>query len=163
MPLCLHPTFYYVAYKVRPITCQCRHRRGVNVKLYSLMSGPDKVSWPTPRPGHFTPGKETRHPLYKRLARTRRRYGQARKYSPLTGFKPRTAQPVTSRYTDWAIPAATQPRKGEWKVLYKFIKQFNETFLCIICSNTDLAPSTTQTRLVLHTSIPFPQMPLPYL
>jgi hypothetical protein len=34
-------------------------------------------------------------------------FGRARKISPPTGFDPRTVQPVTSRYSDWAIPAHT--------------------------------------------------------
>jgi hypothetical protein len=37
------PHIYYVSYTVHPITHQCRHRRGVNIKIYSLISGPDGV------------------------------------------------------------------------------------------------------------------------
>jgi hypothetical protein len=33
------------------------------------------------------------------------RSGQVRKISPLPGFDPRTAQPVASQYSDYAIPA----------------------------------------------------------
>ena len=49
---------------------------------------------------------KTRYPLYRRLGETQGPSGRVRKISPLTGFDPRTAQPVASRYTDWAIPAA---------------------------------------------------------
>jgi len=35
--------------------------------------------------------------------------GRTRKFSPQQGFDPRAAQPMDSRYTDWAIPAATYP------------------------------------------------------
>jgi hypothetical protein len=54
------------------------------------------------------PGK-TRHPLYRRLGVPQGRYGRVRKFSPTSGFDPRTVQPVASRYTNWAIPA-TQHR-----------------------------------------------------
>ena len=41
----------------------------------------DEAVWLTPRPGRFTPRKETR------------------------GFDPSIVKPVASLYTDWAIPA----------------------------------------------------------
>ena len=41
----------------------------------------------TPRPGRFTPGKETRYPLYRRLSGPQGRYGQVRKISPHTGIR----------------------------------------------------------------------------
>ena len=46
-----------------------------------------------------------RYPLYRRLGGPQGRSGRVRKISPSPGFDPRTAQPVVSRYTDWAIPA----------------------------------------------------------
>ena len=51
------------------------------------------------------PGK-TRFPLYRRLDGPQGRSGRVRKISPPPGFDPRTVQPVASRYTDFAIPAA---------------------------------------------------------
>ena len=51
------------------------------------------------------PGK-TRYPLYRRLGGPQGRPGRVRKISPEPEFDPRTFQPVASRYTDWAIPAA---------------------------------------------------------
>jgi len=44
--------------------------------------------WSTPRPGRFTPGKETRYPLYRGLGGPQGRCGQVRKI----------VQPVASRY-----------------------------------------------------------------
>jgi hypothetical protein len=60
--------------------------------------------WPTPRPGHFTPRKETRYPLYRRLCGPQDPFRLVRKISPLPGFDPRTVQAVVSRHNDWAIP-----------------------------------------------------------
>jgi hypothetical protein len=44
------------------------------------------------------PGK-TRYPLCGKLGEP------GREISHLPGFDPRTAQPVASRFTDWAVPA----------------------------------------------------------
>jgi hypothetical protein len=51
------------------------------------------------------PGKESRHPLYRRLGGTQGRSGQVRNTLPPPAFDSRTVQPVASRYTDWAILA----------------------------------------------------------
>jgi hypothetical protein len=58
----------------------------------SLTSALDGGEWLTPRPGRFTPGKETRYSLYRRLGRPEDRSGRVRKISPLPGFDPRTVQ-----------------------------------------------------------------------
>ena len=51
----------------------------------SLTSELDGGGWLTPRLGHFTsPGKETRHPLYRKLGGPQGRSGQAQKISPPT-------------------------------------------------------------------------------
>jgi hypothetical protein len=42
--------------------------------------------WITPRPGRFTPGKETRYPLYRKLGGPRSRCGQVRRISPQPAF-----------------------------------------------------------------------------
>jgi len=55
------------------------------------------VGWSSPRIRCFTPGKETRCPLYRRRGEHRARCGRVRKISPLPGFEPRTVQPVGSR------------------------------------------------------------------
>ena len=56
-------------------------------------------------PGRFTPGKETRYPLCKRLDEPQGHSGRVRKVSPTPGFDPRTFQRLASRCTDWAIPS----------------------------------------------------------
>jgi hypothetical protein len=61
--------------------------------------------WLTPRPGRFSPGKETRYPLYRRLCGPQGRSGRVRKISPPLEFDPRTVQPVASHCTVWTIPA----------------------------------------------------------
>jgi hypothetical protein len=66
----------------------------------SLTLALDEGGWSTPRPGRFTPGKETRYPLYRRLGGPQGRSGRVRKISPPSGFDPRTVQLVASRYTD---------------------------------------------------------------
>jgi len=55
-------------------------------------------------PAALPPGK-TRYTLYRRLGGLQGRSGRVRKISPPPGFDIRTVQPVTSRYTDCAIPA----------------------------------------------------------
>ena len=55
-------------------------------------------------PAALPPGM-TRYPLYRRLGRPQGRSGRVLKISPPPGFDPRTAQPVASRYTDYANPA----------------------------------------------------------
>ena len=63
--------------------------------------------WSAPHSGPFTPGKETRYPLYIRLGGPQGLSGRAWKTSPTSGFDPRNVQPVASCYTDWAISVAT--------------------------------------------------------
>ena len=58
-----------------------------------------------PRTGRFTPEKDTRYPLYRRLGGLQGPSGRVRKISLPPGFYPQTVQPVETRYTDWAIPA----------------------------------------------------------
>jgi hypothetical protein len=45
------------------------------------------MEWLAPRPGRFTPKKETRYPLYRRLDGPQRRRGRLRKISPPTGIR----------------------------------------------------------------------------
>ena len=73
----------------------------------SLTSELDEGGWSTPGQGRFTPGKETRYPLYRRLGWLQGRSGRVRKTSLPPGFNPRTVQAVGSRYTDCAIRANT--------------------------------------------------------
>jgi hypothetical protein len=70
----------------------------------SLTSALDRSGWLTPRPGCFTPGKETRYPFYRRLGGPQGMSGRVRKISsPLPGYDSRTVLPIQSRYNDWAI------------------------------------------------------------
>jgi hypothetical protein len=45
-------------------------------------------------------GKETRHPVYRRVGGPQGPSGRVRKFSPPPGFDPRTVQPVASRYNE---------------------------------------------------------------
>jgi hypothetical protein len=78
----------------------------------SLTSALDGGWWSKPRPGHFTPAKHTRYPLYRGcVGPTAGVEGQGKSSLP-QGFHPLTVEPVESRYTDYAIPAhATLLRK----------------------------------------------------
>ena len=68
-------------------------------QLYSFLNlGTRCGGWSTPRPG-----KETRHPLYRRLVGPRSCLDGCGKSAPSPGFDPRTVQPVASRYTDSSI------------------------------------------------------------
>ena len=55
-------------------------------------------------PAALSPGM-TRYSLYRRLGRPQGRSDRVPKISPPPGFDPRTAKPVASNYTDYAIPA----------------------------------------------------------
>jgi hypothetical protein len=74
----------------------------------SLTSALDRGRWSKPRPGRFTPGKESPYQLYGRLGGPQGRPGRVWKISPPPGFDPRTARPVASRYNDCALPAHIQ-------------------------------------------------------
>jgi len=60
--------------------------------------------WSAVRPGRILPPGKKRYPFYMSLGGPQGRSGHVRKISPTPGFDPQTLQPVTSRYTDWAIP-----------------------------------------------------------
>ena len=74
-------------------------------------------------PRRFTPGNETRCPLYRRLGGPQGRSRRVRKISSPPGFDPRTVQPVASHYTDCAIPAHIFKRYHShiiWHYKHKF-------------------------------------------
>ena len=52
----------------------------------------DGGGWFTPRFGRFTPGKETRYPLYRRVGGSQDRSERLREVAPPPGFDPRTVQ-----------------------------------------------------------------------
>ena len=77
-----------------------RSRGGVEVQLHSFFNLNSRWGgWSTPRPGRFTPGKDTRFPLYRRLGGPQGRSGRVRKISLPPGFDPRIAKPVASRHS----------------------------------------------------------------
>jgi hypothetical protein len=79
-------------------------RGGVKVKLCSFINlGARWCGCSTLGPGRFTPGKDLVLVLYRRLGGPQGRSGWVRKTSPPPGFDLRTANPVASRSTDWAI------------------------------------------------------------
>jgi hypothetical protein len=71
----------------------------------SFTSALDGGGWLRPLAGRFTPGKETRYPLYRRLGGPHGRNGRVWKISFSPGFDPRTVQPVASWHNDYDIPA----------------------------------------------------------
>ena len=66
------------------------------------------TDWAIPvLPVGFTPGKQTRYQLYRRLSGSHRRSVKGpENLAPQPVFEPQTVQPMASRYTDWTIPAA---------------------------------------------------------
>ena len=74
--------------------------------ILSLTSALDGGGWSTPTPGRFTPGKQTRYPLYRKLSGPQGRSGRVRKNSPPPGFEPPTFQPVEN--------ALSRPPKAGW-------------------------------------------------
>ena len=90
---------------LRLCTGRTAHRGSRGIALLFLDHGTRRGEGSASRPGRsLSPGK-TRYPLYRRLDGPQGRSGKVRKMSPPPGFDLRTAQPVASRYTDWAIPA----------------------------------------------------------
>jgi hypothetical protein len=64
--------------------------RGNYSSILSLASALGWSKWSTPHPGRFTPGKEIRYPLYRRLGGPQSRSGRVRKISPLSGIDSHT-------------------------------------------------------------------------
>ena len=60
----------------------------------SLILALHEGGWLTPRPGRFTPGKETQYPLYRRLGGPKGQSEWVLNISPLPGFDPQTVQPT---------------------------------------------------------------------
>jgi hypothetical protein len=78
------------------------------------------------------PGK-TRYPLYMWLGGPQSRSGRVRKISPQPGFDNRTVQPVSSRYTEYAMPAPTYLCAEEYLHLYnKATNMFHRDETCFI-------------------------------
>jgi hypothetical protein len=56
--------------------------------------------------GRFTPEKESRYQLYRRMGEPRGLSRRVQKILPPLGFETRTVQPVASRYTNYGITVA---------------------------------------------------------
>jgi len=87
--------------KVHPRTGREGPLGGIDIysSTLSLTSALHGSGCLTPSSGRFTPGKETRYLLCRRLVRPQDRSGRVQKISPIPGFDSLTVQPVTSRYT----------------------------------------------------------------
>jgi len=70
------------------------------------------MEWSTPRTGRFTPGKETRYPIFRRLGGPQSQSARVRKISPLTGIRS-PDRPARSE----SLYRLSYP--GPWKMLTK--------------------------------------------
>ena len=104
----IYTIFIFAAVKVK-FTPRAGHegpeRKQSSSSTLSSTSALNVFGRSTPLPGHFTTVKEIRYPLYRRLGGSQGQPGLVRKISSSPAFDPRTVQPVTGRYTDYAIPA----------------------------------------------------------
>jgi hypothetical protein len=76
----------------------------------------------TPRPGHFTSGKKTRYPLYRRLGGPQDPSGRVWKISPPPEFDLRTVQPVPSSHSSIKVRCngdSFWAGKSSWQVDYR--------------------------------------------
>jgi hypothetical protein len=86
-------------------------QRGNRDKPYSFFNlGMRWGEWSTPRPGRFTPVKDTRYPLYRQLGGLYGQNERVRENPPPSGFDARTVQPVACRYTDCAMTDHHKPQ-----------------------------------------------------
>jgi hypothetical protein len=69
----------------------------------SLTFALDGDGWSMPRPGHFTPRKETRYPLCRKLGGPQSWSRQLQKILPPQGPGPLAIQPVVSRYRNYIV------------------------------------------------------------
>jgi len=80
--------------------------RGIEVQLYYSFKLDVRWGWVIkPRPGHYTPRKDTQYPLYMRLGEPKVCSAWVQKILPAPGFIPRPIHPVASHCTDSVIPA----------------------------------------------------------
>jgi len=93
-------------------------QRGVELWRYPFFNlGATYGGLTTPRSIRFTPRKQTRYPLYRRLGGSQGRSERVRKISPPLEFDPRFVQPVVSPYTDYAIPVRITNIENEKEIL----------------------------------------------
>jgi hypothetical protein len=111
--------------------------------------------WLTPRSGRFTPGKGTRHPLYRRLVGAQGGSGPVRKISPPTWLDPRTVELVASRYTDWAIPIQMDKTHENERRRTSFLVLSLHLFTVALANQ--LQKSRVSLAMPVHTTASLPQ------
>jgi len=80
------------------------------------------MEWSTSRSCHFTPGKEPRYPLNRRLSGRHsrpRRFWSWENIFPLLVFEHRDVYPVAGPYTDYNIPAPCRQVVETIKILWR--------------------------------------------
>ena len=111
----LHFTVSFMVKKVkctlvlalRLCTGRTAHRGSKGIALLFHDHGTRRGEESISSPGRSLPPGKTRYSFYRRLGEPQDRSGQVRKISSPPGFDPRTAQPVASRYTDYATRPIT--------------------------------------------------------
>jgi len=78
---------FFKKVKFTPEGPQGEWRYSCTLSLTSMLDG---GGWSMSPPGHFTSGKDTRYPLYRRLSGPQGQFGGVRKISTALGFDPRT-------------------------------------------------------------------------
>jgi hypothetical protein len=101
----------------------------------------------TPRPGRSLPPGKSRYPLYRRLVGPQGRSGQVWKVSSTPVFDPRTFQPLTSRYTDYA----NRPLTLEYYILVNIWLSYNNE---VICQKHSWLLFLTQGTVLLFMEVP---------
>jgi len=86
--------------------------------------------WSAPSHDRFTPGKETRYPLYRRLGGPRGRFGRVREISSQPGFDPRTVQSVASGHRVCTVPAHSSLPKLKKKNQCSFVLLLDNKETC---------------------------------
>ena len=92
---------------VRLCTVRTAHRGSRGIAQFFMTPALEGDEGSASRHGPSLPPGKTQYPLYRRLGEPQGRSGQVQKIPPPPGFDPRTFQPVTSHYTDYA----TRPTK----------------------------------------------------
>ena len=124
-------------------------RGGVELQLYSFFNlGARWGGWSTPRPGRFTPGKETRYPLHMRLGGPHGRSGRGAE---------NLAVPPSP------LQVATPACKNAWWIFYLVHPLYGwlRSQICTGLVNTDILMTSalfgpyasTQTLIARHSSM----------
>ena len=119
---------------LRLCTGRTAHRGSIGIALLFLDQGTRRGDGSALHPGRSLPPGKTRYPLYRRLGGPHGRTGQVRKFSPSTGFDPRTVQPVASRHTDYATWSTYRVMHGinrncfvEWRLKLQHLYNMHDS------------------------------------